>query len=309
MQIKSSESKVSINLPNPPDAAMAIMCAGSSWNDGLKITDTPSFQGRAWPAQVAEIRLLSQLHDDEDHFLYGPTPALLNRLAGTFLQVMRQMLSGIRLAWKTKPYTLGVITTCDGRRFASCDLLEFVRVEDNQCHAYVQTDADGHMRLLSQDGRQLVPHDWRIMLPLLSKGLRLESAVRRWTSSRLQPRGPGEPCGFPFCQKLDTPCRVCQNDSKGRTRLGASQLSGGYTIEFDGPSGYSRKIMLELDVRLIPFFATSQDSSLVPQLGELLPWFYPETESEPWDSPNLEDPKDTRRRLRGKQPPPPAWQD
>eukprot|EP00438_Fugacium_kawagutii_P005515 Skav227059 [mRNA] locus=scaffold72:918234:929362:- [translate_table: standard] len=324
LQIKSPTK---LKLPTVPDAMMAIMCAGCCWNNGLKITDSSAFQGRAWPAYVSEVRLLSEMGEDEDHFLCGETPALLNKLAGTFLQVMRQMLHGIQLAWKTKPSALGMITTSNGKRFASCDLLDFVRVE-RQCHAFMETDSEGHMKLFSHDGVELLPHRWNILEPLLSKGLRLESAVRRWTSTRLEPRGPGEPCGFPFCQKLDIPCHICANDLQGRTRLGASQLSGGYTMEFREDAQLQaapRRIILEMDVKLIPFFATSQDFSLVRQLWDLLPWSNTdiddiESECKDWnddstadleedcdDDSIAEDPP--RRRLRGKQPPPPEWQD
>ena len=64
---------------------------------------------------------------------------------------------------------------------------------------------------------------------------------------------------------------------EGRSRLGASELFGGYKLDFtDG----SRQISLEIEVKIIPFFVTSKDESLFSELHTLLP--LSESETDPW---------------------------
>ena len=57
--------------------------------------------------QISEINLMSEMNEDEDHFMEGPTSKALNNYAPMFLKMVRQMLAGIPLAWRTKPYTRG----------------------------------------------------------------------------------------------------------------------------------------------------------------------------------------------------------
>ncbi|CAK9047081.1 cAMP-dependent protein kinase regulatory subunit [Durusdinium trenchii] len=299
------------NLPSHQDIVRAIMFAASTWNNGLVITNSPDFLGRAWPAVVSKIRLTSEMGEGEDEFLYGPTPALLNKHADAFLQAVRQMLYGIPLPWQTRPDTRGLITMASGQRFAECDLLEMVRPEQ-RITLYISTNEDGHLQFLSLDGVPLLLHTH--IDSLVQRGLRPVSSTRRWTSSRVKPREPKEPCGFPYCGKLSIPCHFCERDKEGRTRLGASQLAGGQTIDFVDMNG--AKITLEIDVKVLPFFATSKDPSLIPQLKRWIPWTETESETESeWnpsedetDAMNSDGSEQTppRRRVIGKQSPP-AW--
>ena len=189
------------------------------------------------------------------------------------------------------------------------DLLDFVRPEEKACHGYLRSDAQ--LMLLSPEGRVLLPPELSVLESLQSNGLTCRTVRRGWASTGISPRDAGEPCGMPFCGKLDDgPCHVCKADAEGRTRLGATQLSGGYALDFyDG----SRKITLEIRVRLIPFFVTSKDVSLLEPIKAICP--FPtddfdstESEDEDEDEDDGEPPPSPKRRLWGKQPPPPAWQ-
>ena len=204
----------------------------------------------------------------------------------------------------------GLTTHNDGARFAYNDLLDFVRPEEKACHGYLRSDAQ--LMLLSPEGRVLLPPELSVLESLQSNGLTCRTVRRGWASTGISPRDAGEPCGMPFCGKLDDgPCHVCKADAEGRTRLGATQLSGGYALDFyDG----SRKITLEIRVRLIPFFVTSKDVSLLEPIKAICPFptdDFDSTESEDEDEDEDDDelpPSPKRRRLWGKQPPPAAWQ-
>ena len=205
----------------------------------------------------------------------------------------------------------GLTTHNDGQRFAYNDLLDFVRPEEKACHGYLRSDAQ--LMLLSPEGRVLLPPELSVLESLQSNGLTCRTVRRGWASTGISPRDAGEPCGMPFCGKFDDgPCHVCKADAEGRTRLGATQLSGGYALDFyDG----TRKITLEIRVRLIPFFVTSKDVSLLEPIKAICPFptdDYDVSESEDDEDEDEDDdvsaPPSPKRRLWGKQPPPPAWQ-
>lgn len=300
-----------VDLPSLPDLFEAMTSGACFWSEILMISHMPWFQGRAWPMQISEINLMSEMNEDEDHFMEGPTSKALNNYAPMFLKMVRQMLAGIPLAWRTKPYTRGLTTHNDGARFAYNDLLDFVRPEEKACHGYLRSDAQ--LMLLSPEGRVLLPPELSVLESLQSNGLTCRTVRRGWASTGISPRDAGEPCGMPFCGKLDDgPCHVCKADAEGRTRLGATQLSGGYALDFyDG----SRKITLEIRVRLIPFFVTSKDVSLLEPIKAICPFptddfdsTETEDEDEDDDLDDDEPPPSPKRRLWGKQPPPAAWQ-
>lgn len=96
-----------VDLPSLPDLFEAMTSGACFWSEILMISHMPWFQGRAWPMQISEINLMSEMNEDEDHFMEGPTSKALNNYAPMFLKMVRQMLAGIPLAWRTKPYTRG----------------------------------------------------------------------------------------------------------------------------------------------------------------------------------------------------------
>ena len=134
------------------------------------------------------------------------------------------------------------------------------------CRVLVQADAEGYMELLGLDGSRMKPNR-HSLAPLLQGGLSLQSISRRWSTRNKEPKGPKDPCDFFLCEEASQ-CDECLNDVEGRTRLGASELFGGYVVEF---TEGSRQISLEIVVRLIPFFVTSKDETLFSQLQSLLP--------------------------------------
>ena len=349
----SEELLKTLKLPTVSEAVRAITFAAPRWNAGLRIPRSASFQGKAWPGQISQVQLKSQMSADEDHFLKGPSAASVNRYAPTFLKFAKKMLQ-LPLPWKTKPYCTGVITTGDGRQFATCDLQEFSGKNNKSSCVLAQADHEGHMNLFSCDGAAIVPNHGDLE-PLVSQGLRFRSISRHWRASSKKAIRPTDPCDFymPECTAT-SPCEDCKNDVEGRRRLGHSDLLGGYVLEFmDGP----RQISLEINVKILPFHATSKDSSLVSELESLLPWCgsvdsssdsddddedHEDDDESDEDQEDVEDEDDgedaeddgedleeedaerdaesdgeaegcsrsegpLRRRLRGKQPPPPTW--
>ena len=293
--------QVPTQLPSARELVAAIRYAAVFWKDGLMVTDHENFQGRSWPSLVKSVCVKSELRVGEDHFLRGPTSALLNQHAAVFSQVAQEMLHGVALPWRTRPHTRGMVTMGDGRRYASCDLLDFVSGETafgslvNIC-----TDSEGHLELFSLDCSKLLPHAAGALGPLVLAGLRPETTTRLWSSSQLAAKKPGDPCGFFLC-KSSSLCCECKDDRDGRTRLGASQLFGGYRLKFHLND---TQIELEINIQVLPFFVTSKDASLGEKLARLLPWRDEDSDIDGEDS--MPDPT-VRRRLVGKQPPPACY--
>ncbi|CAJ1394768.1 unnamed protein product [Effrenium voratum] len=298
--------QVPVQLPSGREVAAAIRFAAVFWKDGLMITNHTDFQSRAWPGLVKEVCLKSELQADEDDFLQGPTGALLNQHAALFSQVARDMLHGVAVPWRTLPETRGGIKMGDGRRYSSCDLLDYVSdATASASLVNVCTDLEGHMELFSLEGTKLLPRSADILGPLVAAGLRPESTTRLWSSSQLSPKKPGDPCGFPLCGKSASPCRVCKHDTHGRNRLGASQLYCGYNLKFDLGGA---QVDLEFKIQVLPFFATSKDASLVGDLDRLVPWHSDDEDSDfDSDDASASETMVRRRRLVGKQPPPACY--
>ena len=275
LQIPELSEEVKPALPSLPQAVQAIKASARYWNDGLMIPRSVHFKGKAWPAQISHVRILTEMSQGETCCLSGPSADLLNKHAQTFLQVAKKMLP-LPLPWLTRPCSRGSSSRGDGRHFAYCDLLDFPhflggRGERSFGVLARASDVDGHMDIFSLDGAGVLPHRATrgSLAPLLLQGLTLQATTRTWSTTHMKPKGPTEPCGFILCKK-DRRCNNCEKDVEGRTRLGASQLFGGYTLHFmDGP----RKISFEIEMAIMPFFATSKDSSLVAELESLLPWF------------------------------------
>ena len=206
----------------------------------------------------------------------GPSAAFLNGHAKAFLKAAKDMLQ-VPLAWNTKPDCRGVSTTSDGRRFATCNLLESFDRGRKLCRVLAQADDEGYMDLLALDGSSMKPSQ-RSLTPLLQSGLTFRAITRQWRSRNTKPKGPKDPCDFFLC-KEESRCDWCKKDVEGRSRLGASELFGGYKLDFtDG----SRQVSLEIEVKIIPFFVTSKDESLLSELQTLLP--LSEREFHPWGS-------------------------
>ncbi|CAE7269193.1 abcF2 [Symbiodinium sp. CCMP2592] len=271
-----------INLPMPSlqDIVQAIVLSANTWMHGLHMIHLPIFLDHAWPARVSSVELSAEMGNGEEHFMSGPTAQTINKHAAAASQVAQQILRGVPLPWKVRPYTTKSETR-DGRRHAGCELLDFHHEhapEKSAAEVFVHADTDGHMQLGQLDGTELLPHSTDALGPLINQGLSVSRVTRRWASTYHQPRADGEPCGFPFCRKLSFPCHVCSMDKEGRTRLGASQLSSGYVLHF--LTADAAEITLEISVDLIPFFATSKDPSLVEQLLSAVPWGDDEEEEE-----------------------------
>eukprot|EP00435_Cladocopium_sp_Y103_P057998 s223_g20.t1 len=261
------DSLEAVNLPTVTELVRAIKFSATWWNAALMLPRSSFFRGKAWPAQISKVDLKTEMSEDEDHFLEGPSAAFLNQHAKAFLKAAKDMLQ-VPLAWNTRPECRGLATMGDGRRFASCHLLEEFSGDRGRklCRVLAQADAEGYMELLALDGSSMKP-DRRSLAPLLQGGLRLQSITRQWRSRNKKPRGPKDPCDFFLCKEASR-CTECQEDVEGRSRLGASELFGGYRLDFtDG----SRQISLEIEVKIIPFFVTSKDMSLLSELQSLLP--------------------------------------
>ena len=122
------------------EALVAIMMEAIMWQDGLFVADTGYITDHAWPVILSEVSISSELSEEEDHFLEGPTSQLLNRHAPSFVQLARQILGGMPLPWKTKPRTLAM-TSNGEERFAKCELLESHSTRNGSPAAAAQRDA------------------------------------------------------------------------------------------------------------------------------------------------------------------------
>ena len=267
----SDETLKMLQVPTIPEAVEATTMVAGLWNASLMIPRSMPFKGKAWPAQVSEVRITTEMSESEDHFLKGPSAAALDKHAPALLKYAKGMLP-LPLPWVTRPYTRGLSTTGDGRQYAHCDLQESFQRGKNSTSArvFVRTNAEGSMELLSRDGSTLLPSQSGSE-PLRLQGLRLQSISRRWSTSTQRPKKPTEPCdpnfGIEWCQP-NSPCEMCQKDVDGRRRWGHSNLFGSYILEFmEG----QRQIDLEVKVKLLGFYATSNDASLISELYSLLP--------------------------------------
>ena len=326
----SDDTLKTLKVPTIPEAVEAITMAARLWDASLMIPGSMPFKGKAWPAQISEVQITTRMTESEDHLLQGPSAAALDKHAAAFLKYAKGMLP-LPLPWITRPYSNGMKTTGDGRRFVNCGLQKSLYHGKNNksSRVFVREDAEGSMELLSWDGSTLLPSQSASEL-LRSQGLRLQSISRRWSTSTRQPRKPTEPCEtYMECQET-SPCEMCQKDVDGRRRWGYSDLFGGYVLEFmEG----QRQIDMEINVKLLGFYATSNDASLVSQLHGLLPRSGFESETDPssdedddedddqdvededgeegeedgGDSEEAQSEGPARRRLTGKQPPPPEW--
>ena len=86
----------------------------------------------------------------------------------------------------------------------------------------------------------------------------------------MPPRRPTDPCeyDFPECTKA-SPCERCKKDVEGRRRMGHSHVFCAYVLEFkDG----LRDVLLEIEVKILPFHTPSNDLLLLSELESLLPW-------------------------------------
>ena len=119
----SEESLEAVKLPTVPELVRAIKFSSTCWNLTLMLPRSSFFRGKAWPAQISEVQLQTEMSEDEDHFLEGPSAAFLNQHAKAFLKAAKDMLQ-VPLAWNTRPHCRGETTMGDGRRFATCNLLE-----------------------------------------------------------------------------------------------------------------------------------------------------------------------------------------
>lgn len=271
----SEELLEAVKLPTVPELVRAIKFSSTCWNLTLMLPRSSFFRGKAWPAQISEVQLQTEMSEDEDHFLEGPSAAFLNQHAKAFLKAAKDMLQ-VPLAWNTRPHCRGATTMGDGRRFATCNLLEesFDRGR-KLCRVLAQADAEGYMELLGLDGSSMKPCH-RSLAPLLQSGLTFRAITRQWRARSKKPKGPKDPCDFFLCKEASR-CDLCKKDVEGRSRLGASELFGGYKLDFtDG----SRQISLEIEVKIIPFFVTSKDESLFSEVHTLLP--LSESETDPW---------------------------
>ena len=264
---------INLSMPSLQDIVGTIVLSGNTWMHGLNMIHLPIFLNHAWPARVSAVELSAEKGIEEEHLWSGPTAQTVNKHAVAASQVAQQMLRGVPLPWKVRPHTTKTETR-DGRRFAGCDLLDFhheFKPEKSAAAVFVHADTDGHMQVCLADGTELLPHSNDVLGPLINQGISVSWVTRRWASTYHQPRADGEPCGLPFCGKSRrAPCHVCSKDKEGRTRLGASQLSGGYQLHF--LTADAAEITLEISIDLIPFFATSKDPSLVEQLLAVVPW-------------------------------------
>ena len=358
----SEESLKTLKLPTVPEAVRAITFGAGVWNvadgrEAFRITESTLFKGKAWPAQISRVELMIQIDDEED-FRIGPSAALLNKYIQPFLKFAKKMLP-IPQPWRTKPFfshaSLGETMRYRFSRFAICELQAPVLDQNKKSSGVLVLANDwSDITLFSDDATIFASRDWEplhpllALAPLLSQGLRFLRITPSWSSSRMPPKRPTDPCecNFPECKEA-SPCERCKKDVEGRRRMGHSHLFCGYLLEFkDG----RREILLEIEVKILPFHSTSNDFALVSELESLLPWCGSEDSSSEAgdddedhsdddesdeDQADVEDEDDgedaeeedaesdaesdgeaegrsrsdepLRRRLRGKQPPPPAW--
>ncbi|CAE7856878.1 abcF2 [Symbiodinium microadriaticum] len=247
------------NLPVPPilAAVIAIATFTSLWREQhlvMQKFSQPAFRRYVWPARVSRIELASELPSDEDGSLDGPTAAVLNRYAGVFSSLLQQVLKDLPLPWTTTPGTAGVAADGDGHRFACCDLLDGFAEQEGPV-GFLGMDSDGAIELWSSEGVKLLPHADSVLQTLASSGLNPVSRSYGWLCHRVEP-----PRGLPETE-LSFMCPTC---AEGKRCLGASQVAGANKLELRDPAG--TKIELQIEVTLLPFFATSKDPSLVHKL-------------------------------------------
>ena len=112
-----------VKLPSIPEAVEAVLPSAAAWRNNLSWARLNQAGGTAWPALVSEISISSELVDGQDDFMQGPVSTLLNTHAPVFLQVAREILCHMPLAWRTKPMTMSTHSTGE-RVFATCELME-----------------------------------------------------------------------------------------------------------------------------------------------------------------------------------------
>jgi len=249
------------NLPVPPilAAVIAIATFTSLWREQhlvIQKFSQPAFRRYVWPARVSRIELASELPSDEDGSSDGPTAAVLDRYAGIFSSLLQQALKDLPLAWTTTPGTAGMATDGDGHRFACCDLLEGIAEQEGPVGLFGM-DSEGAIEFWSAEGVKLLPHSDSVLQTLASSGFTLASRSHGWLCQRVepQPRGPHE-------TEPSFLCPICAGD--GKRCLGASQVAGAQKLELCDPAG--TKIELQIEMTLLPFFATSKDLSLVHKI-------------------------------------------
>ena len=147
-------------------------------------------------------------------------------------------------------------TDGDGHRFACCDLLEGIAEQEGPVGLFGM-DSEGAIEFWSAEGVKLLPHSDSVLQTLASSGFTLASRSHGWLCQRVepQPRGPHE-------TEPSFLCPICAGD--GKRCLGASQVAGAQKLELCDPEG--TKIELQIEMTLLPFFATSKDLSLVHKI-------------------------------------------
>eukprot|EP00439_Symbiodinium_sp_Y106_P031892 s1431_g3.t2 len=258
--------ETSLPLPSVQEAVRASLLFASLWNEALSMPRMAIFRRHTWPAHVSAIEISSELNPEDD-FWDSPASRLVKGKATAFGQLARQILRGLPLPWKARSSMPGRRTQGDGRRFAWLDLLDFHR-PDRPSTAYVSIDTQGHMELQLPDGSRVLPHSADVLAPLAAQGVHQTMQSRSRVSHWREPRSPDDPCGMVGCRGSASPCYACKRDKQGRRQLGFSQLQAGYALEFQITSG--SKISFEIEVTVLPFFATSKDLQLIDHAKVLI---------------------------------------
>ena len=184
-----------VKLPSIQDSVRSTVLAAKSWKYPLLGANLPIFKSNAWPALISKVEISSEIYDEEDRFLDGPTSKLLNRHAPAFLNMAREVLREVPLPWKTKPCTLSCHEMGE-YRLAVCELLESFNTSKQSCGCVA---SEGE--LLSLDGSRLLPLASGALEPLRAQGLQLLSSSYGSSATVQEAKAPGASCGTPYCSK------------------------------------------------------------------------------------------------------------